>query len=276
MLPTTDKAVDVRPLTVVILSGGSGRTAESVLAAALAQFDGADVKLVRQAHVRTAPEALKVVREAAAQGAILCHSLVEPEVRDAVVREAERQMLSAVDVLGPALAVLEDRLGMPPQRVPGLSYELKKEYFDRVDAVDFTLAHDDGARLHDINEADVVLVGVSRVAKSVTCFYLGYRGIRAANVPLIPGLPPPVELLDLAAQKVIGLTINTHRLQAIRSTRVQHMGVGHVDNYVDAREVATELRAARQTMAEHDWRCIDVSYKAVEEVATEVIHMIGW
>jgi hypothetical protein len=178
-------------------------------------------------------------------------------------------------VLGAALVALEDYLGRSPKGLPGLSYELNKEQFDRIDAVDFTLAHDDGARLHEADQADVVLVGVSRVAKSVTCFYLAYRGIRAANVPIIAGVPLQRELTRLDARKVIGLIMNAQRLQAIRSARAPHLSTSPVEHYVDARKVAGELQYARQLMSEHDWRCIDISYMSVEEVAKEVMHMIG-
>lgn len=261
--------------TIVILSGGTGRTAESVARAALAQFDDKSVRIVRKGGIRNARDAKKVVRNAAEEGAVLCHTLVDPDVRDGVVREIERQMIPAIDLLGPALTVLEDYLGRSPQGRPGLSYELNREQFDRMDAVDFTLAHDDGARLHEADQADVVLVGVSRVAKSVTCFYLAYRGVRAANVPIISGIPLPEELVRLDPRKVVGLSMNAQRLQALRSARLPRMATGRVEHYVDPQTIADELRHARHVMNEHGWRCIDVSYMSVEEVAREVMHMIG-
>jgi regulator of PEP synthase PpsR (kinase-PPPase family) len=260
--------------TVVILSGGSGRTAETVVEATLAQFDHEDVRWTHRASIRDAKAAVEAVREAAKEGAILCHTLVDPKIRNAVVREAQRHPLPVVDVLGPALVAMEDYLGRKPKGVPGLSYELNKEQFDRIEAVDFTLAHDDGARLHELDRADAVLVGVSRVAKSVTCFYLAYRGIRAANVPIVAGLPIPSELVRLDARKVIGLTMNAQRLGAIRTARTPHLSVVPVEHYVDAGKVAEELRYARQVMSEHGWRSIDVSYMAVEEVAVEVIRLL--
>jgi regulator of PEP synthase PpsR (kinase-PPPase family) len=275
MARDTTSAVRARPLTIVLLSGGTGRTAASVLGAALAQFDHEDVRIVRRAEIRSVPSAVRVVKDAAKQRAVLCHTLVEPAVRQAVVREAERHMVPTVDVLGPVLAVLADRLGTP-KRAPGLSYQLNKEYFDRTDAVDFTLAHDDGARLDELAQADVVLVGVSRVAKSVTCFYLAYRGVRAANVPLVLGCEPPAELMPLASKKIIGLSMNAQRLQAVRSARVERMAMGAVENYVNIQDIAEELRYAHHVMSEHGWRSIDVSYKAVEEIAKEVTQMIGW
>jgi regulator of PEP synthase PpsR (kinase-PPPase family) len=260
---------------VVILSGGSGRTAQTVVQAALAQFDHEEVRWIHRDSIREAKAAVQAVREAAKEGAILCHTLVDPKVRDAVVREAQRYPLRVVDVLGPALVAMEDYLGRTAKGLPGQSYELNREQFDRIEAVDFTLAHDDGARIRDIDQADVVLVGVSRVAKSVTCFFLAYRGIRAANVPIIAGLPLPMELVRLDARKVFGLMMNAQRLKAIRTARAPHLSVVPVEHYVDVGRITEELRYARQLMSEHGWRSIDVSYMSVEEVAVAVIRMLG-
>lgn len=266
---------DVEALQVVLVSGGTGRTAEAVINAALAQFSGKKVNIIRQVEIRTPEVAIKVVREAAESKAVVVHTLVDPEVRDALVREVERRGVPAIDVLGPMLSILGDYLG-PPQQRPGLSYEINKERFDRIDAVDFTLAHDDGLRVRDLHRADVVIVGVSRVAKSVTCCFLASHGVRAANVPIVVGCDLPGELLELPANKVIGLTMNAQRLQAIRSARIERMRVGPVQNYADLRPLAEELRHAQDLMIRHGWRCLDVSYKAIEEVTKEVLHLLGW
>ncbi len=262
-------------LSIMILSGGTGHTARTVLRAALAQFGSIQVDLIVKARIRRVSTALAAVREAARRQAIVFHSLVEPKVRAAVLEELERYAVPTVDVLGPAIRVLGDHLGQEPKGKPGLAYELNKEQFDRIDAVDFTLTHDDGQNLRDLHQADVVLVGVSRVAKSVTCFYLASRGIRAANVPLIPELPVPEELTSLPSQKVIGLTMNVGRLVAIRRVRKGIQADAISPGYCDPRAVEGELRWARRLMTGHGWRSIDVSYMAVEEIALEVRRLIG-
>ncbi len=262
-----------RPLCVYLLSGGSGHTAEQVVRAASAQFQGRRIRPVLRPRVQSAEAAVATVEEAARAGAILCHSLVDPEVRAAALRSAETHNLPHIDVLGPALSVLEDALGVPPLGQPGLSYELNKEQFDRMDAVDFTLAHDDGQRSEELASAEVVLVGVSRVSKSVTCFYLAYRGVRAANVPIVEGIPLPDALTRINPQKVIGLSMNPHRLSLLRQVRRDKVGAP-LDSYVNERSVQAELRAAGQLMNEHGWISIDVSYRAVEEVAVDILHLI--
>ncbi len=262
------------PLWVVIISGATGRTATQVVNAALAQFDQPNVRLIRKGGVRSVKAARNIVRELAGSRAVICHSLVSPAVRDALRDEARRRMISVVDVLGPALAALSDHLGVSPHRQPGRAYQMQKEYFDRIDAVSFTLDHDDGAGAATLAEADVVLVGVSRVSKSVTCFYLAYHGVRAANVPVIPRLPLPPQLLAMPREKVIGLTVTPHRLHSVREVRRRRFGTGVSDGYVDQREIAAELRHALQLMKRHHWTTIDVSYMAIEEVAVQVRQII--
>ena len=263
-----------RPQKVVILSGGSGRTGRQVLQAALAQFEHPLVEIVTRPRVRSVKTALKVIESARAQRALVCHTLVQPDVREAVSQACQRHSVDCVDLLGPTLALLEDHLDHAPQNRPGLAYELNKEQFARIDAVDFTLAHDDGQRVKDLKQADVVLVGASRVSKSVTCFYLAYRGIRAANIPLLLVTPPPEELFELDRHKVIGLTMNAHRLQHLREARGGAIGAANLGDYTDLRHIAKELRYAQALMSEHGWRSIDVSYKAVEEVAGEIIELL--
>lgn len=262
-------------LEIIILSGSTGRTVEHVVRAALAQFGNPPVQLVKKVHVRSASAGREIVRSLEPGRAIICHSLVSTNVRDAVLDEAQRRMIPTVDILGRVLAVLSDHLGVAPKHKPGLSYKLQKEYFDRIDAVSFTLDHDDGAHVANLRQADVVVVGVSRVSKSVTCFYLGYRGVRAANVPLIRGLPVPEQLLRMPSEKVIGLTTTPGRLRSVREARRHKLGRRSADYYVEQNEVASELRYALQLMRKHNWRTIDVSYMAVEEVAMQILQMIG-
>jgi len=263
-----------KKLRIFIVSGSTGRTCDEVVHAALAQFDHPDAEIVPKTKVRSARAAKRIVAEAAETGAVICHSLVEPKIRAAVLEQAKRLNVPIVDVLGPVLTLLEDHLGQSPRLRPGLSYRLRKEYFDRIDAISFTLNHDDGCGIADLAQADVVLVGVSRVSKSVTCFYLAYRGVRAANVPLVLGCEPPAPLLALDPHKVIGLTMNPRRLAKVRETRIEMMGRGPLDAYGQEHEIRRELEYAHGLMARHGWRKIDVSYMSVEEVAKEVLSML--
>ena len=264
-----------KALTIVVLSGSTGRTCDEVIQAALAQFDDPNVSIVRETKVGTIRAAKRAIKYAAEHNAVICHTIIAPKIRQAVIRETERLGVPTIDILGPVLTVMEDHLEQVPRLRAGLSYQLKKEHFDRRDAIDFTLVHDDGCGLADLAKADVVIVGVSRSSKSVTCFYLAYRGIRAANVPLIPGCEPPSELLSLPSEKVVGLTMNANRLRSLREARIQTMGKANFDKYGDLRAINEELKYANSVFGKHSWRRIDVSYTSVEEVAKEIVAMIG-
>lgn len=266
---------DAKSLTICILSGATGRTCDEVLKAALAQFDEPAVRIVRRRNLRSEADVIREVRNAADAHAVLCHSLVVPQLRETLVRESTRLRVPTIDVLGPLITMLQDHLGQAPRGLPGRSFQMQRARLERIEAVDFTLAHDDGAGLTDLDQADVVLVGASRVSKSVTCFYLAYEGICAANVPLLAGVEPPPELSAFDRNKVIGLTMNAARLQNLRQARIKTLGDGSFDKYGSLHEIEAELRDLERTMARHGWRRIDVSYLSVEEIAREVVALIS-
>ena len=263
-----------KPPPIVVLSGGTGRTAEQLLKSAMAQFPDIDIDLQQHTRIRSSANAIKMVREAANNGSLVCHSLVDPKIRQAVEAEVRKLAVPCIDVLGPSLALLGDHFNTVPRGKAGLLYEVHREQIDRMDAMDFTLAHDDGKRVTELAKADVVLVGASRTSKSVTCFYLAFRGIRAANVPLIPNQKPPVELTRISPRRVIGLTMNAAHLEFIRQHRLDRISNRPVAHYADLRDIQTELREIRELMSKHHWECLDVSYKATEEVADRVVELL--
>jgi len=268
-------AQDAAP-TIYVVSDSRGRTGAAVLQAALVQFEGASCTVVREADVRTVERVAAIVADAARTNGVVLYTLVAEETRRAMRELAERFGVAAVDVLGPALHALHDRLGRAPRREPGLLYASERESFDRHEAIDYTLKHDDGRDPAGWAQADVVLVGVSRAAKSSTCFYLAYEGVKAANVPLLPGVPPPPELVALPPGRVIGLWVNASRLIAMREARARHLGIGaHHGEYTDLDAVNDEVRRVRRLMNERGWRTLDVSFLAVEEVAREVMRLRG-
>jgi len=265
---------DPEMLTIFILSGSTGRTCDEVLKAALAQFDEPSVQIVRSTNLDSEADVVREVRAAAEAGAVICHSLVVPRLHEVLRREATQLHVPAIDILGPLIILLQDQLGQRPRGLAGLAFQTQRERLERIDAVDYTLAHDDGAHLSDLDQADVVLVGASRVSKSVTCFYLAYEGIRAANVPLIPDIEPPAELLALERNKVIGLTMNANRLHSLRQARIKTLGDGAFDKYGSLHEIDAELRQSERLIARCGWRRLDVSYMSVEEVAKEIVSLM--
>lgn len=260
--------------TIYLISDGTCRTCEQVVRAVLVQFRDIDVHIVRKANVRR-PETVKgLIAQAGRDNALVFYTLVSDKARAAIEEGAREHMVPTVDLLGPVLAGLLDLFQTTARAKPGILYQSNKAYFDRIDAVDYTLHHDDGCREYELADADVVLVGVSRASKSTTCFYLGYSGIRAANVPLFPNAEPPTELLKIDQRRVIGMTINPYRLQSVRDARLRAWGMDVSDDYGDRHQIAHEVRAVNEQITRQGWKCVDVSYKAIEEIAREVVQLL--
>lgn len=263
------------PPTLFVVSDGRGQTGAAVMKAALVQFEGQRYTIVREANVRTRAHVETIVEAAARTRSVVLYTLVAPETRRAMQAAAALHAVPVVDILGPALSALHDLFRYEPQAQPGLLYASEREEFDRQEAIDYTLKHDDGRRPDALGVADVVLVGVSRAGKSSTCFYLAYHGVKAANVPLVPELPLPTELQALPPERVIGLWVNPRRLVALREARALHLGATRESAYTDIDAVKQEVRAVHRVMSAQGWRTIDASYLAVEEIAREVMRLRG-
>ena len=268
------QTVPEKPHTIYLVSDGTCRTCETVVQAILVQFDNINVRLVRKANVRKPDTVRKLIRRAGEKQALVFYTLVCPPAREAILEASIQYQVPVVDILGPIQVALYDMFRRIPQPKPGMLYKSHREYFDRIDAVEYTLHHDDGCRIGEIFDADVVLVGVSRCSKSTTCFYLAYSGIRAANVPLVIDSAPPPELFDVDPRRVIGLTTNPHRLESVRGARLRSWGSHLHEEYADRLAIARELRAANELFAQQGWRCVDVSYKGIEEIAREVRQLL--
>ena len=263
------------PPTLFVVSDGRGETGAAVLKAALLQFEGQRFTLVRESNVRTRERIDAIVEVAARTRGVVLYTLVEAETRRAMQASAALHAVPVVDALGPVLSALHDLFRSEPRSQPGLLYASEREEFDRQEAIDYTLKHDDGRRPDGLGAADVVLVGVSRAGKSSTCFYLAYYGVKAANVPLVPEVPLSAELMALPKERVIGLWVNPRRLVAMREARAHHLGIAKESTYVNLEAVQQEVRAIHRVMNIRGWRTIDASYRAVEEVAREVMRLRG-
>ena len=180
-------------------------------------------------------------------------------------------------ILDPILKNMSSYLGLPSQGIPGLQHALDEAYFKRMDAVDFALNFDDGQHLDGLNDADVILVGVSRTSKTPTCVFLARRGIKAANIPLVPKVPFPEHLLSLNKPLFVGLTESPARLENIRRTRLhsEHDDKHYADNeYIDLDHIEEEVKNARRLFSKNKWPVIDVTRRSVEETTAEIIVLL--
>jgi len=256
-----------------IVSDATGKTAERVVTAALVQFDHAEVQIERRRDVRSDGQIRAIVEEAAGERSLLLHTLVSDALRKTIVDEARRQNVEALDMLGPLLERLATLLKLTPHEKPGLFEERLETRSREIEAVDFAFRHDDGRNMDDLDQAEVVLVGVSRSMKTPTMLYLGYRGWFAANVPLVPELELPQALLDVPAEKVFCLIMKPERLAELRRVRADREGIP-VESYASYGQAQREIQLARRLCTKHRWRRIDVTAKSVEEAGREIIALL--
>lgn len=259
-----------------ILSDATGETVERVVRAALSQFRDVEIKLHRYTRLRSEAEISEAVSAAVSRPGLVIYTLVNPELAQYLRNEAEAQGLETVDLISPLLYKLSDLLGVPPQKEPGLMYQINSEYHKRVEAVNFTVKQDDGQELRDLFKADMVLVGVSRTSKTPLSMYLAHKGYKVANVPLVKGVAPPGELDEIAQCRVAGLIIDPKRLVELRSARLRNLRQSPRSSYADYEEVVSELEWCRQIFCRHpEWTIIDVTNKSVEESAAEILRKMN-
>jgi regulator of PEP synthase PpsR (kinase-PPPase family) len=261
--------------TIFAVSDGSGTTAERVVSAALTQFDSPQVTIRRYGNVRSAGRVQEVVAEAAQVDGFIVHTLVSEESRRVMLQEGRRNNVTTIDLMGPLLARLSEVLEASPRSEPGIFQAFDNSYMQRIEAINFTVRHDDGRSIHDIDEAEIVLVGVSRTSKTPLSIYLSYRGWKTANVPIVLGMAPPPQLFMLPRRRVVGLVVEPKHLSVLRQVRAQHMGI-LPQGYADLEHVREEVAYAYELFdRRRDWPLVDVTSKSIEEVAAEVVTLLG-
>jgi len=264
-----------------LVSDATGETLNSIARATVAQFEPLRIIYHRWSLIRTRFQLHRVLEGIEAEPGPVLSTVVDRALRLDLENTCARLGLTIVNVLDPVLALLQEQLGAQATARPGKQYVLDADYFRRIDAIHFVLAHDDGQAQPGIAEADVVLVGVSRSSKTPTSFYLANRGIKAANVPLVPSLPEPPGLEDPHCP-VVGLTLDPDALIEIRRHRLKLIsagqGGGHMrhdsGDYVDPEAVKAELLWARRLCTRRGWPVVDVTRRSIEETAATVLQLM--
>jgi len=259
---------------VFVLSDSLGETAELVVRAAAAQFNAGGVDIRKFGYVQSEEAIDRALKEAEGRRSIVAYTLVKPELREYVRSQSGIRGIASVDVLGPMLEALSTVATSEPKFEPGLMHRLDEEYFRRIEAVEFSVKCDDGKDLLSLPFADVVLIGVSRTSKTPVSLYLAQRVYKVANVPLVPELPPPPELFKIPVGKVIGLTLGPEKLVKVRRERLRAMGLDESSSYADITRILQELEYADKIFRQLGCTIIDVTDKAVEETANEVLDII--
>jgi len=254
----------------LLVSDGSGRTAEQILNAALTQFPGVGVDVELKMEVRTEQAIEEIIREVSANKGFIVHTLVSDPLRDSMLRVSRIHNIEAIDLMGPLLSRLSQYLANSPTGEPGLFSNLNKEYFKRIDAMQFAFNHDDGQRDYDYERAEIILVGVSRTFKTPLSIYLAFKGWFVANYPVVPGTELPEILTRLPAGRVFGLMTQPHDLSTLRLVRQQYLG-GSAGNYSSLDQVRRELNCAKNIFEKYEWPVIQVTNKPIEEISSEIL-----
>jgi regulator of PEP synthase PpsR (kinase-PPPase family) len=256
-----------------LLSDSTGETLENIAKAALAQFD--DVAVTRHfwPMVRSASHLERILGEVADNPGLVLFTLVNRELRAELERRCAALGLPVVAALDAVTDSLERMLGQQAKARPGRQHMLDAAYYARVEAIHYTMAHDDGIASDDWEEADIVLAGVSRSSKTPTSIYLANRGYKTANIPIVPESPPPTNLFTLQHPLIVGLTTSADRLVAVRRNRLSALGEDRATAYADEEAVKTELAYARRMFADNDWPVIDVTRRSIEETAAAIIKL---
>lgn len=259
---------------VFIVSGGLGTSGEQVVRTALAQFQENHASVIIVPHVYHAEQIEEIVERAVTESGIIVHTLVDADLRSLLLDLAHARNITAIDLIGPLLMQLTRLLQQKPLGQPGLYRQLHEDYFKRIEAIEFTVAHDDGLKPHELGQAEIVLTGVSRVGKTPLSMYLSTRGWQVANVPLVPDIAPPPELFQIDRGRVVGLDIEPDQLLTYRQLRQQRIGAGRSSAYTDIRAIYDELEFAHEIFRRGGFGVIDITNKPIEESADDVIARI--
>jgi regulator of PEP synthase PpsR (kinase-PPPase family) len=256
-----------------LLSDSTGETLEMIAKAALAQFEGADIVRHFWPMVRSQQHLDRILTELAANPGLVLFTLVNPDTRKRLEEHCRALGLPMVPALDAVTEALEHQLGQEAVGRPGRQHMMDEAYFARVDAIHYTIAHDDGVLWEEWEEADIILAGVSRTSKTPTSIYLANRGYKVANIPLVVESPPPPSLFGLRHPMVIGLTTAPRRLIEIRRNRLLSLNEGTETAYVAEDRVEKEVAFARRMFADNGWPVIDVTRRSIEETAAAILRL---
>jgi [pyruvate, water dikinase]-phosphate phosphotransferase / [pyruvate, water dikinase] kinase len=256
-----------------LVSDASGETLTTMAKAAVVQLSGAQPNRHMHPLVRNSKQLANVLQHIEAAPGIVLYTLMNPNLAEALEKRCAELGVPCVAVLKPVIEAFETYLKMPSRHVVAGQHTLDADYFRRIEAMNFTLAHDDSQHTEDLEKADIVLVGASRTSKTPTSIYLAHRGYKTANVSLVPNIPPPPNLKGLTKPFVVGLIASPERISEIRRNRMLSLNSDKFENYVDADLIKEEMAITKKLCALNSWQIVDVTRKSIEETAASIISL---
>lgn len=258
---------------IYIISDATGQSGLHILRAAIVQFEHARTKMMLFHDIDSRAALKKILDQARADKALIAFTFVRKVMRDYASEYCLKHNIYHLDILGPLINNLSSYLGLEPLETPTLLRKVDERYFKRIDAIEFTLGHDDGRGAERLGDADIVLVGLSRTSKTPTSFFLAQEGYKVANVPIVPGIPLPEELFEIDQHKIVCLNVDPEVLQKVRKVRQKHSALK--PSYSDFKKIFAEVEYVRDLIRRHrNWKVVDTTNKSIEETAWEVIHYV--
>jgi regulator of PEP synthase PpsR (kinase-PPPase family) len=256
-----------------LVSDSTGETLTIIAKAASVQYG--QIRPIEHVHplVRTSRQLERVLQEIASAPGIVLYTVVNRELSEELERRCRELKVPCVHVLEPLMKVFESYLGAPQTPIIAGQHVLDADYFRRIDALNFSMAHDDGQLPQDLSQADIIILGISRTSKTPTSIYLAQRGFKTANLPIVPSIPLPVALTGSHTALVVGLVASAERIAEIRRNRVLHIGDRKLDDYVNREQIMQEIAHSRRLCARHGWPIIDVTRRSVEETAATIVKL---
>lgn len=255
---------------IFVVSDGTGRTAEQTLKAALTQFPNSRVDIILKQEIRTEEQIEEIMPEIIEAKGIIVNTLVSQHLREKMVRISRDHNIDAIDLMGPLLSRLSVHLAYSPTEKPGMFSQLNKEYFKRIDSMQFAFTHDDGQRYYEYDKAELVLVGVSRTFKTPLSIYLAFKNWFVANYPIVLGVEPPEILEKIPLGNIFGLTTESSNLSNLRTVRQEYLK-GNTGEYSSIEFVKRELNYAQNIFSKLQCPVISVTHKPIEEIASEIL-----
>lgn len=258
-----------------MVSDSTGDTLEQVSKAALVQFPGIEPQKHYWPMIRTARHMERIITEMEDNPGVVMFTLVDHDIEKVLIDACKKYKWPYISVLQGIIRELGRHLGETPTERPGLQHQMDAEYFDRIDAIQYTLAHDDGQIAENLMDADIIIVGVSRTSKTPTCIYLANRGLRAANIPIVPGCPLPLDLEKAKAEGkfIVGLVNSVDRLVQIRRNRLLMLKEEKTTDYIDEDLVKEEVKESRRLFTRMGWPIVDVTRRSIEETSVAIINL---
>ncbi len=256
-----------------LISDSTGETLTTIAKAAAVQY--AEVRPIEHVHplIRNPRQLDRALQEIASAPGIVLYTIVNRDLTAELERRCRELKVPCLHVLEPIMKIFESYLGAPQTPIVAGQHVLDAEYFQRIDALNFSMAHDDGQLPTDLNAADIIILGISRTSKTPTSIYLAQRGYKTANVPIVPEIPLPEALTEPHAAFIVGLVASADRIAEIRRNRVRFLADRNLDEYVDRDRIAQEIAHSRRLCARHGWPVIDVSRRSIEETAAQILRL---